>query len=127
MHRRFALVLLLACLGLGASQALALDGDPARGREVYSRCLACHSIDANLVGPKHRGLFGRKAGSLPDFDYSPALKRSGIVWDEASLDRWIQDPNKLVPGNKMFVRLVPDQRQRADLIAYLKQATAAAK
>jgi len=127
MHRRFALVLLPACLGFGASQALVLDGDPARGREVYSRCLACHSIDANLVGPKHRGLFGRKAGSLPDFDYSPALKRSGIVWDEASLDRWIQDPNKLVPGNKMFVRLVPDQRQRADLIAYLKQATAAAK
>ena len=119
-----ACFVLLSGVLVAAAPVLALDGDPAKGREIYTRCMACHSIDANLVGPKHRGLFGRKAGSVPGFDYSTALKNSGIVWNADTLNQWIKDPNKLVPGNRMFVRLVPDDQERADLIAYLKIATA---
>jgi len=95
-------------------------GDAAKGKVLYQACAACHSIDENDVGPKHRGVFGRHAGSLPDYNYSPALKRSGITWDEASLDRWLTNPSALVPGTKMFFK-IDDAQARADLIAYLKQ------
>jgi cytochrome c len=111
---------------LMAMPASAATGNPAHGEELYtSRCGACHSIDDNGAGPRHRGLLGRKAGSQPGFDYSSALKQSGIVWNTTQLDRWLRDPNALVPGNKMVVQLAPDAGDRADLIAYLKRATAA--
>jgi cytochrome c len=100
------------------------DGDPAKGREIYGRCEGCHSIEANRVGPRHAGLFGRKAGSLTDFEYSDALKKSGIVWNEKTLDTWLKDPNAMVPGNIMAVSLVPDPKDRADVIAFLKTAGA---
>jgi cytochrome c len=99
-------------------------GDPARGEAVYRRCQGCHSIDQNRVGPKHRGLFGRKAGSLPDFAYSAAMKNSGLVWDERKLDRFLASPRAVVPGTRMTYAGVKDAQERADLIAYLKQATA---
>jgi cytochrome c len=99
-------------------------GDPARGAQLYAaRCGACHSIDDNGAGPRHCGLFGRKAGTQQGFDYSEALKRSTIIWNERTLDRWLQNPSALIPGNKMVVQLAGDPRDRADLIAYLKQAT----
>jgi cytochrome c len=113
---------LVACLVVAASPALAA-GDAQRGEAIYDRCMGCHSIDYDRVGPHHKGLFGRKAGSLAEYDYSPALKASGIVWDEATLDRWLQGPRKLVPGTKMGFAGVPDATERADLIAYLKAAT----
>ena len=101
----------------------AQGGDPQRGSLLYqSRCGACHSIDANRVGPAHRGLFGRRAGSVTDYDYSPALRASGILWDERSLDAWLADPQALVPGQKMGYS-VPDAEDRADIVAYLRQAT----
>ena len=106
----------------GASSALADGpiGDPVKGQEVYERCEGCHSLDANRVGPKHRGLIGRKAGTVEDYDYSNALKSSDIVWDEATLDRWLQGPGKLVPGTKMGF-ILKDPKARADVIAFLKQ------
>lgn len=77
-------------------------------------------MDTNDVGPKHRGVFGRKAGSVPDYSYSPALKNSGITWTDNTLDQWLTNPQKLVPGSKMFYHL--DRAQdRADVIEYLKQ------
>ncbi|HEX4234027.1 MAG TPA: cytochrome c family protein [Caldimonas sp.] len=97
-----------------------LVGDASRGKTLYQACAACHSIDENDVGPKHRGIVGRPAASIADYDYSPALKRSGITWDEATLDRWLVNPSALVPGTKMFFR-IDDAQARADLIAYLKQ------
>ncbi len=99
------------------------DGDPAKGEDIYKRCQGCHSIDRNRIGPMHKGLFGRTAGSVPGFAYSDAMKNSGIVWSEQTLDQFLQGPRKMVPGTKMTYAGVPDPQERADLIAYLKQAT----
>lgn len=97
-------------------------GDGARGRELYeTRCVACHSIDSDRVGPRHRGLIGRRAGSVAGFDYSPALRAAELVWNDATLDRWLADPEATNPGQKMNYR-VADARDRADLIAYLATA-----
>ena len=106
--------------GAGAAQPA---GDPMRGEQVYHRCQGCHSIDRNRIGPMHKGLFGRKAGSVPDFDYSDAMKSSGIVWTEATLDQFLQGPRKMVPGTKMTFVGIPKPQDRADLIAYLEAAT----
>lgn len=102
-----------------------LAADPTRGEGLYlARCGGCHSLDENGAGPRHRGLFGRVAGTQPGFDYSPALKASKVRWTEASLNRWLTNPTALVPGNKMVVQLVPEARDRADVVAYLKRVTA---
>jgi cytochrome c len=98
-------------------------GDPARGEEIYRRCMACHSIEHDLVGPHHAGLFGRKAGSVPDFPYSEAMRNSGIVWGEATLDVFLKNPQARVPGSYMTFAGLPDDTERADVIAYLKKAT----
>ena len=86
------------------------------------KCAPCHSIGPgakNKVGPEQNGLVGRKAGSVEGFNYSEAMKNSGITWDEATLDEYITDPKKKVPGNKMVFPGIKDELQRGDLIAYL--------
>lgn len=99
-------------------------GDPKAGEAVYSRCLACHSLERNRTGPRHCGLFGRRAGTAPGFEeYSDAMKRSSIVWNEKTLDRFLADPMKTVPGTTMTYAGVKDPKERADLIAYLKEAS----
>jgi cytochrome c len=106
---------------MGFSGAAAAAGDTMRGQQLYqSMCMSCHSIDYNGVGPAHKGLFGRKAGSHADYLYSPAVKASSIVWNEKTLDKWLTNPEKLIPGQKMGF-MVPDAKDRADLIAYLKK------
>ena len=106
-----------------ASTAIAA-GDATAGRTLYqARCSACHSLDYNGVGPAHRGVFGRAAGQAPGFAYSDALKASRVVWSEEALDRWLSDPERFVPGQRMGIN-VPEAKDRADLIAYLKTATA---
>jgi len=100
-------------------------GDAEAGHALYqARCAACHSLDFNGVGPAHRGVFGRAAGEAKGFAYSDALKSSHLVWTEQALDRWLADPEKTAPGQRMGVN-VPDAKERADLIAYLKQHAAA--
>lgn len=103
-----------------STQPAALTGDPARGQVLYQGCMDCHSIDKDDVGPRHRGVVGRRAGSIAGFGYSKALKNSGLTWDEKTLDRWLTDPSALVPGTRMFYEVEKPQ-DRADLIAYLKQ------
>ena len=94
------------------------------GEEVYGRCIACHSIEANRTGPQHCGLFGRKAGTAPGFDgYSPAMRASGIVWDAKTLDRFLADPLGVVPQTFMTYAGVPEATDRAALIAWLAKAT----
>ncbi len=117
-----AALLLLGGAG-DASAAGDLTGDPAKGEALYVRCQGCHSIDRNRVGPLHRGLFGRTAGSVDGFNYSKAMKESGIVWDEATLDDFLAHPRQTVPGTKMTYAGIADAQERADLIAYLKEAT----
>ncbi len=116
----------LAALGLLATAASAaapdavpaLAGDAARGKLFYQSCSGCHSIDENDVGPRHRGVVGRAAGAIAGYAYSAALKGSGIVWTPANLDRWLTNPQKLVPGAKMYFS-VGSAQNRADIIAYL--------
>ena len=109
-----------ATLALCATAAAAQAGaDAVRGRQLYeSRCIACHSIDASRVGPAHRGVVGRKAGSVADYDYSPAVKASAVIWSARTLDRWLADPEKTIPGQKMNYT-VPEATDRADIIAWL--------
>jgi len=108
-----------------ARTALA-DGDPDLGKRQFAQCMACHTVEdggPNKVGPNLHDIFGRKAGTLPGFSYSDALKNSGIVWDEAKIDEWIKKPAALVPGTKMAFFGVANDQARANIIAYLKQAT----
>jgi cytochrome c len=120
-------LLAAALLALAAAAVAAAAAGPAAdqvraGEAVYSRCLACHALAYDRTGPRHCGLFGRRAGSVPGFDYSPAMRRSGIVWDARTLDRFLADPTHVVPGTSMGYAGVKDGKDRAALIAYLKQA-----
>ena len=108
-------------IAAAGAQAFAA-GDAKRGEEVYSRCLACHALEYDRTGPRHCGLFGRRAGSVPGFAYSDAMRRSRIIWNDATLERFIADPLKAVPGTAMGYAGVKDRRERADLIAYLHNA-----
>jgi cytochrome c len=112
-------LLLTAACAAFAVQAVAADA--ARGKQLYeSRCIACHSIDDNRVGPAHKGVFGRRAGAVNGYDYSAAVKKSKVVWNERTLDRWLANPESLIPGQKMGYS-VPEAADRADLIAYLRK------
>jgi cytochrome c len=112
--------LLTICLAAGPSHGYAM-GDPIRGEKLYEdSCKACHALDRNGIGPKHRGIFGRAAGTVRDYTYSAELQNSKIVWTEDALDKWLADSQTLVPGNKMFFP-VDDAQERSDLIAFLKE------
>jgi cytochrome c len=108
-----------------ASHAALADGDAARGEQKFGDCVACHAVEngVNNVGPSLHSVFGRKAGELADYRYSPALKRSGITWTAKTLDEFIADPQKVVPANRMPYGGMTDAADRADLIAYLQKAT----
>jgi cytochrome c oxidase assembly protein Cox11 len=94
--------------------------DPVHGKQLFSeRCTACHALDADKAGPRLGGVVGRKAGTVPGYHYSPALKSAGLVWSGDNLDRWLADPKKFVPGARMPVRVL-DVPSRHDLIAYLQ-------
>jgi cytochrome c len=113
----------LAMLSEGKSEAASGGvGDAARGKMVFEkRCTGCHAIDADREGPRLGGVYGRKAGSVAGFGYSGALKGSGLTWNDATLERWLSDPDMVVPGNNMDFH-VPKAEERLDLIAYFKQA-----
>ncbi|MBA4215963.1 MAG: c-type cytochrome [Roseateles sp.] len=107
-----------ACLSL-LEPAQAVDAVPD-GRALYDKhCAGCHAVDANRVGPAHRGVFGRKAGLAPGFKYSEALKRSSIVWDAQTLDAWLTDPERVIPGQKMYADF-DDPAVRAAIIDFLR-------
>jgi cytochrome c2 len=110
-----------ACL-VGMSMAwLASAAAPAGSPADFSRCAGCHSTQAgqNRIGPSLAGVFGRTSGSLPGYNYSAPLKNAHLTWDGQTLDKFLQNPNGLVHGTKMFVT-VPDTDARQRVIAYLK-------
>jgi len=108
-----------AALLLAAAGAAHAGGDVQRGQRLYeARCGGCHSVEADRIGPRHAGVFGRRAGAVAGYDYSPALQRGGVVWDTRTLDRWLADPEAVLPGQRMGYRLM-DAAERADVIAYL--------
>jgi cytochrome c len=119
-------LLVAALLPLTLSAAAAQQGDVARGQRLFQNCTACHSLepDKNLTGPSLSGVIGRKAGTLQTFSrYSDAIRSSGIVWDEKTLNAWLADPQHVIPGNQMTFPGIENRQQRADVIAFLKQAS----
>jgi len=121
--------LLGASLALGAASlgmAAQAASDAVRGEQVYARCAACHALAFDRVGPRHCGLLGRRAGSVAGFDYSPSMKKSGLVWNEKTLNRFLTKPLTVVPGSKMTYDGIPDAKDRGDLIAYLKEVNGSA-
>jgi len=109
--------IMLAAVGLAHA-----DGDADRGAKRFEECASCHTLDrtqATTLGPSLYGVFDRKAGTLADYRYSPAMKRSGITWTPETIDKFITDPQAAVPANRMPYAGMPDAAARADLIAFL--------
>lgn len=113
---------LLACAATATATAARATGDAAAGAVVYERCAACHALAYDRTGPRHCGLLGRRAGSVAAFPYSEAMKRSGLVWNADTLDRFLAAPLVAVPGTSMGYAGVADAKERADLIAFLASA-----
>ncbi|WP_176590992.1 cytochrome c family protein [Sphingobium sp. EM0848] len=115
----------IAAAVLIASPVLAQTGDAAKGKAVFARCMACHTVDpgVNRLGPSLAGVIGRTSGSVPGFAYSPAMKNAKIRWDAKSLDAFLTKPAAQVPGSKMIFAGLPNPADRANLIAYLASAS----
>ncbi len=119
-------VLAIALAGLAVAPAYAQDA--ASGEKIFAQCKACHQVGPNAknaVGPVLNGLFGRKAGTIEGYSYSPANKNSGLTWDEATFREYIKDPKAKIPGTKMVYPGLKEEKRIEDLIAYLKQFDAA--
>jgi cytochrome c len=126
MRRLFLLTLVTLAVSAALWQFVEAQGDPDRGQRVFGACAACHSLEPNrsMTGPSLADLWNRKAGSLMSFSrYSSALASSGVVWNDKTLNDWIKNPQHLVPGNDMPFPGIENDQQRADLLAFLKQAT----
>ena len=117
LFRCFVMVLTVLCLAGGA-----VAGDPGKGKKVFNKCKACHQISKkkNKVGPHLVDLMGRTAGSVDGYKYSKAMKTSGIVWDENSLDLFLEKPKKFLKGTKMAFVGLKKKTDRDDVVAYLK-------
>jgi cytochrome c len=124
MNRIQSIAMVILALIVVPYRALAQDA--TRGERMYRACVACHSLEPNrnMTGPSLAEIWNRKSGSLASFPrYSPALKSAGIIWTDGTLDEWIKDPQHFIPGNSMTFPGIKDARQRADLLAFLKDAT----
>jgi len=118
-HNTMLLKTLCAVLAGGAI-LLALTPTEERGRDLFARrCTGCHSPDLNKEGPRLRGVYGRRSASVPDFPYSDAVKKLGVHWDDANLNRWLTDPDAMAPDTDMSFH-VADPEERKAVIAYLK-------
>lgn len=107
---------------LSAVGGVAQAQDAAAGGKVFARCQACHQVDpakGSGLGPNLAGVVGRKAGTLPRFNFSPAMAKSGVVWDKARLDAFLAAPQKTLPGSRMAFAGLANPKDRADVIAFL--------
>ena len=118
--RALVVALGMTVVAVGAARA---EGDPAKGADVFKKCAPCHNVDnkTNKIGPYLQGVVGRKAGTAEGYNYSDAMKNSGLTWDEATLDQYLENPKAKVPGNKMAFPGLPKKEDRENVIAYLKQ------
>lgn len=108
-------------VGAGAAQA---QGDAEAGARVFNRCKACHAVDQeqNRIGPHLVGVFGREAGSVEGFNYSDAMKESGITWDDETLTQYLMNPREFIPGNRMAFAGLRNEEEIQNLLAYLHEA-----
>ena len=124
MNRKQSGLAGLIALAVGVLVAVALSSARASndtGKDLFERrCSGCHATDRDKEGPRLRGVYGRRSGSVPSFNYSDALRNAEITWDSDALDRWLTDTEKLVPGNDMAFRVV-NPAERTDIIHYLQQ------
>jgi len=112
---------LLPCFSAVSAGAQAEAGDPKRGQDLFQRrCASCHNLDTEKEGPRLRGVFGRKSGSIQSFSYSDALKHANVTWDADSLDKWLTDTDKFIPDNDMN-QSFKKADERADIIVYLRE------
>ena len=120
-----AAAFIVSSLGASAPLQAQAAGDAVKGKKVFAKCMACHALEAgkNKVGPSLHGIIGRKSGSAEAFTYSDAMKNSNLTWDEATLDKYLTNPKTEVPGNKMAFPGLPKPEDRANVIAYLKEAS----
>lgn len=124
MLKKILVVALAAAVPALAAAPASAAGDVAKGEKVFRKCKACHGVDGkNKVGPHLDGVFGRKAGAVEGFAYSPAMKDSGITWDEASLGTFLADPKGAIKGTKMIFAGIKKEDERADVIAYLQSVS----
>jgi cytochrome c len=102
-----------------------VPGDAQRGAQVFNQCKICHSLEAgkNMIGPSLHGVLGRKAGTVPGFAYSPAMKDANVTWNDDTLGKYLADPKAFIPGDKMAFAGIKDPSKLGDLLAYLDQAT----
>lgn len=108
---------------VSAGDHTATAGDPVRGQAIYTReCIGCHAVNDTLVGPKHCGVFGRRAGTVPGYAYSDVMKQAGFVWDAKHLDDFLQSPITYINGTNMGYAGLDSPKDRADVIAYLHLA-----
>ncbi|MDF0697165.1 cytochrome c family protein [Rhizobium sp. MC63] len=126
MDYRVVLLIGAAVIALAPANAGAQEGDAAAGAVVFKKCATCHVVesDTNKVGPSLNKLFGRQAGTHPNFAYSPGMKAAGeggLVWDETVLRDYLHNPKAKVKGTKMAFVGLKDEKEITDLIAYLKQ------
>lgn len=113
---------MIAVAMLVAAPTFAYAGDVDKGEKVFKKCRACHAVGEgakNKVGPELNGIIGRKAGGEAEYKYSAAMTESGITWDEANLDKYLENPKDLVPKTKMIFGGIKKEEDRKDLIAYL--------
>jgi cytochrome c len=117
------ITIVLAVTLISIAPAVFAASDAARGQELYqSRCTGCHSVDQSRIGPAHQGVFSRRAGRVTGYDYSAALKASKVIWSDKTLEAWLRNPERAIPGQKMGYQ-VTDATDRTDLIAYLRSLT----
>lgn len=116
----FSFVSIIILLTGAVAYADGETGDASHGESLFDhQCTACHSLTANRVGPILSGVYGRKAGTVPDFNYSKAVQSSNVTWDSTSLEKWLTNPRDFIPGQRMNFN-ISDPQKRADIIAYLK-------